>query len=202
MDNIKNLIIDLGGVLIGLNRQKCIDTFKEMGVENIDGLIERYVQDGIFGRHEQGLITDEEFHDGLRKLGNSTLQDWQIDQAWCNFLEDIPDYKIEFLKKAKKKYKVFLLSNTNNIHWQFVVRQFFSRPGYTIDDCFHKTFLSYEMKLVKPDAEIFRQLLTETGIVPQETLFIDDSAENCRSAEQLGIKTYTPQPYEDWTVKI
>ena len=88
---------------------------------------------------------------------------------------------------------VYLLSNTNEIHWQWSCLHAFRYKAFRAEDFFEHIYLSYEMKMAKPDADIFQKVLDETGILPNETLFIDDSEANCRTAEALGISTYTPK---------
>lgn len=201
-DNVKNLLVDFGGVLVGLDRKRCISSFEELGIGNVGKMIELYFQEGIFGKHEMGLISDAEFRNRLRLETSATLTDMQIDDAWCSFLTSVPQYKLDFLKEEKERRKIFLLSNTNNIHWQYAVNNIFNRPGYRVDDLFDKVYLSYELKMVKPDAGIFNYVLKDAGIEADETLFIDDSEINCRVASECGVLTYNASASEDWTKKI
>lgn len=203
-NSIKNLIVDFGGVLVGLDRNRCISRFKALGVEDIDGLINFYVQNDLFGRHEKGAIDDAQFRDGLRAATDTTNpSDDEIDEAWNAFLTDVPRHKLDALKRKRAEgFKVFLLSNTNNIHWTYSVRHFFSADGYHLDDCFDRVFLSYELKLVKPDPAIFKTVLDAAGIDASETLFIDDSEANCQAARFLGISTIHVTPDVDWTTMI
>lgn len=201
-DIVRNLLVDFGGVLIGLDRPRCISSFEKLGIRDVNKMIELYFQEGVFGKHEKGLISDEEFRNVLRSGSPVQLSDEQIDNAWCSFLTSIPQYKLDFLKKEKANRKIFLLSNTNNIHWQYTEKHIFNREGYRTDDLFDKVYLSYKLKMVKPDEEIFDFVLKDAGIKAEETLFIDDSEANCRAASQLGILTYNASASEDWTKNI
>ena len=127
------------------------------------------------------------------------MHDARIDAAWNSFLGSIPTYKLDLLLKLREKYVVYLLSNTNEIHWKWSCKHAFHYKAFRVEDYFERIFLSYEMKMVKPDVAIFEKLLEESGIDPKETFFIDDSTENCRVAETLGISTYTPKACEDWS---
>lgn len=196
--NIKNLIIDLGVVLIDLNRTRCIEEFKKLGVENIDTMVDVCHHDDIFNQFEKGDITPKEFRDKIRTLSTKKLTDAQIDTAWNAFLETIPAYKLDFLLHLRKHYMVYLLSNTNAIHWNWICKKSFAYKGFRAKDFFEEMFLSFELHQAKPDKDIFRTLLSETGIKPGETFFIDDSVENCEVANGLGIETYTPGAKEDW----
>ena len=196
---IKNLIFDFGGVLINLDRQRCIDNFKKLGLGQVEELIGQFSQQGVFMQLEKGLVSSAEFRDNIRGLAGRALTDKQIDAAWNSMLGNIPSYKLDALLKLREKYMVYLLSNTNEIHWKWSCVHAFPHKGFREKDYFEQIFLSYEMKQVKPDTEIFETVLKTTGIRPEETFFIDDSEANCQTAASLGIATYTPQAGEDWT---
>ncbi|MDR1004014.1 MAG: HAD family phosphatase [Prevotellaceae bacterium] len=198
-NNIKNLIIDFGGVLIDLDRRRCLDNFTKLGLPDVEVMLNEYHQQDFFLQHEQGVISSAAFRDEIRKRIGRQVSDRQIDDAWNSFLVGIPAYKLDCLLKLRTRYVVYLLSNTNAIHWQWACRHAFRYKGFRAEDFFEHIYLSYEMKLAKPDPAIFRQVLDETGIAPAQTLFIDDSIANCRTAEALGIRTYTPKAGEDWS---
>lgn len=196
---IKNLIIDFGGVLIDLDRQRCIENFKRLGLPDVEVVLDIYHQQDFFQKYEKGLITSAEFRDVIREKIGKPVTDAQIDDAWNSFLVSIPAAKLDLLLNLRKDYVVYLLSNTNEIHWQWSCQHAFPYKTFRVENYFEHIYLSYEMNMAKPDAEIFQKVLDDTGIIPAETLFIDDSAANCRAAEALGITTYTPQAGEDWS---
>lgn len=196
---IKNLIIDFGGVLIDLNRQRCIENFKRLGLPDVEVVLDIYHQQDFFQKYEKGLITSAEFRDVIREKIGKPVTDAQIDDAWNSFLVSIPAAKLDLLLNLRKDYVVYLLSNTNEIHWQWSCQHAFPYKTFQVENYFEHIYLSYEMNMAKPDAEIFQKVLDDTSIIPAETLFIDDSAANCRAAEALGITTYTPQAGEDWS---
>ncbi|MEG1563023.1 MAG: HAD family phosphatase [Bacteroides sp.] len=195
---IKNLLIDFGGVLINLNRPRCIENFKKLGLCNADEMLDEYHQQGFFLEHEKGQIDAIEFRNGIRDIMGKIVTDRQIDAVWNSFLVDIPTFKLDLLLKLRENYVVYLLSNTNDIHWKWACQHAFPYRGFRVEDYFEKIFLSYEMKMVKPDAEIFQAVIEDTGIVPEQTFFIDDSEANCKTARALGLSTYTPKAGEDW----
>ncbi|MEY8686370.1 HAD family hydrolase [Bacteroides sp. AN502(2024)] len=196
---IKNLLIDLGGVLINLDRQRCMENFRKLGVPNVDDLLDIRHPDGILMQQEKGLITAAEFRDGVRKMIGKAVSDGQIDAAWNSFLVDIPTQKLDLLLKLREKYVVYLLSNTNPIHWEWACAHLFPYRTFKAEDYFEKAFLSFEMKMAKPEPEIFQAVIADTGIEPEETLFIDDSEINCQTARNVGISTYTAKAGEDWS---
>lgn len=196
---IRNLIVDFGGVLIDLDRQRCIENFSRLGVPDTEVMLDVCHQQGIFLQYEKGMISSAEFRDAIRGRMENPATDADIDAVWNSFLVGIPVYKLDLLLKLRERYVVYLLSNTNDIHWRWSCEHAFRYRAFRAEDFFEKIFLSYEMKLSKPDVAIYRKVLDETGINPEETLFIDDSAANCRAAETLGISTYTPKAGEDWS---
>lgn len=196
---IKNLIIDFGGVLIDLDRKRCIENFKKLGFANVEDFLNIFHQQGVFMDQEKGLITPVEFRNEIRDIMGKIVSDKQIDAAWNSFLVDIPTYKLDLLLKLREKYVVYLLSNTNEIHWKWSCKHAFPYRTFKVEDYFEKIYLSYEMKMVKPDPKIFKAVIEDADISPKETLFIDDSDINCKAAQELGISTYTPKAGEDWS---
>lgn len=200
MEGIKNLIIDLGGVLINLTRNRCIEAFESLGVENIrEQITNNYQHKDLFERLELGVISVEQFRDDVRALSGRPLTDEQIDAAWISMLGDIPEEKLELLLELRKRYHTMLLSNTNVLHWEWTRDRFFTNKKHSLSDFFDAIYLSYELHMLKPNAEIFEYVLKDACLVPEETLLIDDAAVNCRGAESLGLKSYMPQPREDWS---
>lgn len=197
MEGIKNLIIDFGGVIINLTRNRCVEAFENMGVENVRDCIVN--NKDLFMQIEMGTITPTEFREGIRHLTRQQLTDEQIDAAWIAMLDDVPAFKLDLLLELRTKYNTMLLSNTNEIHWQWAEKNSFAYNGYHAADFFNRIYLSYELNMLKPNADIFEYVLQDAGLDPSETFFIDDALPNCRTAESLGIRTYAPQPREDWS---
>lgn len=198
-NNIKTIIFDLGGVLYDLDRQKCIDALVGIGVSNAGDLLTDYKQAGIFRQIEEGEISDSEFYNEIRKIAGNNVSDLEIKKAWDAFLIEIPRYKLDLLVKLKSKYQIFMLSNTNSIHFSDAIPNEFTQNGLTINDYFDRLYLSYEMKTSKPHQDIFEKLISDSGIIASEALFIDDSPENIRVANELGFKTYLARPFEDFS---
>jgi glucose-1-phosphatase len=195
--NITTLIFDLGGVLINLNLEQCIQNFKQLGLENFEENLNLFGQKGFFLQFEKGQIKVTEFRNEIRKLSPVHLSDAEIDKAWCSFLCDIPIQKMEMLLELKKKYRLLLLSNTNPLHIEISAAGEFARVGKTISDFFDSCYLSYEMKMAKPDAEIFQSLLETEQVTADECLFLDDGIKNIEQAAKLGIQTYLVKANED-----
>lgn len=196
-NNISTLIFDLGGVIVDLDLAKCIQNFKELGLENIEQYLSNFGQKDFFMQFEKGQIGIPAFRNEIRKLAGTELSDVQIDKAWCSFLTQIPVEKLHLLSELKKKYRLLLLSNTNPLHIETAVAAEFSKTGKTMQDFFDKCYLSYEMGMVKPDVEIFEALLTDAQVKAEECLFLDDGKKNIDTAAALGIQTYWVKPDEN-----
>jgi len=184
---IKNIVFDLGGVLLKLDRNACVEAFTNIGFETFGEILNEYVQDGFFLDFEKGKFDSAEFRDRCRKHINRPVTDEMIDSAMKAFLIEIPKERLDYIKRLKSNYKIYMLSNTNPIAFK-IVEGYFEDLGYSMQDCFDKLYLSYQMKSAKPDATIFKMMLSELGS-PQSVLFIDDSHANLEAASQLGIYT-------------
>ncbi len=187
--NISTLIFDFGGVIVNLDLPQCIQNLKNLGLGDVEKYLSNFGQSGFFLKWESGELTIEEFRTEIRKLTSNELTDKQIDDAWCSFLTDIPVEKIEVLKLLRNKYKLLLLSNTNPLHIQVSAAGEFAKYGGTMNDFFDKCYLSYEMGLIKPNANIFEALLKDAGVRAEECLFIDDGPKNIETASKLGFQT-------------
>ena len=198
---IRNIIFDWGGVLIHLDKTRCTEAFRKLGVEVSDELTNPYGQRADLMDFEKGLMTMEEFHDTVRRIYSPQLTDVQIDNAWNALLLDIPTFKLDMLLELKKHYRLFLLSNTNALHW-IEGRKRFDYKGYKAEDFFDQIFLSHEIHELKPSAEAFLKVAQMANIKPEETLFIDDLEASCKSAEALGFHTYCPIANTDWRSEL
>lgn len=186
--NVKNIIFDLGGVLINIDYKATENAFKQAGIKNFNELFSQAKQTRLFDNLEKGLIDEQTFKDGLRLLSNVNLSDKAIDDAWNAMLLDFPQHRIELLKNARKNYRTYLLSNTNELHIP-VFEQLIEKE-YGISDfssLFHKLYYSCRIGLRKPDKEIFELVISENNLNPNETLFIDDSIQHVQGALSVGI---------------
>jgi len=198
--DIKNIVFDFGGVLVNLNPQACMDALQALGVPRPADYLTPYGHQGPFGAFENGDIDLPEFRRQLRELFSLQADDAAIDAAWAAFLEDVPYRKIRLVYALSRRYRVFLLSNTNPIHTRCL--QQFARAGYPAEECFEKMYFSYQIGLSKPGSEIFEYVARDAGLQPEETLLVDDSPSNCRTAASLGWQTACPRPFEDFGLSL
>jgi len=187
--NIKNIILDLGGVIINLDTQQPFNAFKKLFADNYSEIETTFKAMNLLNNFEVGKVSTEEFIlFFLNRHPNLTPK--QVVAIWNSMLLDIPKKRIVLIRKLALKYNVFLLSNTNEIHLTQINNYLFDTYGITsINSLFKKAYFSHEVGFRKPDTEIFKLVLNENKLNPSETLFIDDSIEHIQSANQLGINT-------------
>jgi putative hydrolase of the HAD superfamily len=192
MQNIKNIIFDYGNVIFHIDFKRVQQAWKSLGINNADEFYGHRQQDAVFNQLEKGEITNAQFRDRIRQLTNRhDLTDQQIDDAWNAIFIGIPPENHHLLLQIKPKYRTFLLSNTNAIHYDYFnnyVKEHFNLDGN--DSLFERTYYSHLMGKRKPDAEIFEQVLHENHLDPAETLFIDDSPQHLETARKLGLHTF------------
>ena len=162
---IHNLIFDLGGVLYDLDIEGCLQAFEQAGLTEVRHLITGTNEAGIFQAYETGELSTPRFREEVRRLiGNPQLTDEDIDRMWNRMLVHLPQEKLDLLHELGRHYRLYLLSNTNDLHWEHVVRQAFAKRGYQVSDFFQQVFLSFRMKLAKPNPAIFLTALENAGL--------------------------------------
>jgi FMN phosphatase YigB (HAD superfamily) len=190
LENVKNIILDLGGVIINLNQDLTYAAFKELFPAKYEAILLELDGNHYLEKFETSEITSREFIDFFQKFDNSISEE-NIISAWNSMLLDIPENRITLIKSLAKKYSVSLLSNTNEIHYQFIDEYAIQKHKIrSFDSLFKHTFLSHKIRLRKPNTSIFEYVLKEANFLPNETLFIDDTLEHINSAKQLGIRTH------------
>lgn len=191
---MKNIIFDFGGVILNLDISASLRAFERMGIKQLANSNGTRYRDPVFNLHETGAVTDQQFREAIKKLTNQSVTDDEIDEAWTGMLLDIPKDRVDYILDLKKKYRVFLLSNTNHIHQLRFEPYFKHRFGFSFHDLFERVYYSHDEGLRKPDNEAFLNVLNQSGLKAGETLFVDDSLENIEAAGKLGINTYHIQP--------
>ena len=190
-DSIKNIVFDLGDVIINIDVPRAAQSFATLSGREKAEVIRLFEESKLFRLFETGQLDAPGFRSHVRQLlENSAWDDTEIDTAWNSLLLELPAERVELLKELSKKYRLFLLSNTSSIHIEAVNKILHKASGVEqLDDLFEKVFLSYEMGIMKPHPEIYRRVLEEADIQAEETLFLDDNADNIRAASALGIQT-------------
>ncbi|GAB3543706.1 HAD family hydrolase [Spirosoma fluminis] len=209
MATLKNLIFDLGDVIIPIDLTAPIRNFAMLAKLPEEEVRAIWKQHDFINRYETGLIDDESFRGHVRELlrnrateaGTETVAsdawaDEIIDTAWNTVLLDLPLERIERIKALKPNYRLFLLSNTSPIHIRQVNHVLTGMGQPTLEELFERVFYSYEVRMAKPSPEIYQHVLSEAGLIAEETAFFDDNAANIRAAAELGIQAVHVQPPE------
>lgn len=193
---IKAIVFDFGDVFINLNKNAVVRELKKFNVDEFSDELRENNH-----KYEKGLISSEEFLSGYQQA-NPEFSKEEIKRSWNTILTDFPRYRLDFIKRLseKKEYKLILLSNTNEIHINWIKEHvpFFEE----FRKCFDAFYLSYEINMRKPDAEIYRFVLEEHGLKAEECLFIDDTAANTQAAEELGFHTWNLEPTREDVIDL
>jgi putative hydrolase of the HAD superfamily len=185
------IIFDFGAVIIDIDYHKTRDAFEKQGIKNFDELFSKAKQNNLFDNLEKGLISEIKFRDELRAISGINLNDNTIDACWNSMLLQMPSNRVEMLKKLQLHKPLYLLSNTNIIHEKAFSAAIEGEYGWnSFKSIFQKVYLSHEIKLRKPDLEIFEKVLSENNLNPSTTLFIDDSPQHIEGARKAGIYAF------------
>lgn len=162
----------------------------KLGIDDFDTMYSQAAQSDLFDAIETGRISPQQFINGMLDFLPGHVTPNQVVHAWNAMLLDIPVERIEFLLELKKTHSIFLLSNTNSIHIDVALREWDQTSTSSIYNTFHKVYFSHEMGMRKPDVEIFERVCTEQGLIPSETLFIDDSIQHVEGARKAGLHAH------------
>ena len=191
MPETKNIIFDLGGVLLDIDYQKTITAFHKLGLENFEEMFSQFKADALFEKLETGALSEVDFYAAIKKRTNAVITEEEIDNAWNALLLNFRNESLQFLEKLSGKYKIYLLSNTNSIHLKCFKKLFTIETGKPLLDAyFIKAWYSNEVGLRKPGAQFFEFVLQQENLNASETLFIDDTLFNIETAKNLGFKTH------------
>ncbi|MBO9199514.1 MULTISPECIES: HAD family hydrolase [Niastella] len=188
MAPVKNIIFDLGGVLLNLDVAKTSEAFKELGLTQIDELFRIGHAASFFRDYEMGTISDELFVEKAQQLAAPGTTKEQVIAAWNIMLLDFPAERVEFLKKLKSKYRLYLFSNTNHIHLLHFHKEYREVYGTEMDHLFEKAYYSHLIKHRKPDVTAYEYVINDSGVHAAETLFIDDALVNVEGAREAGLQ--------------
>ena len=201
--NITNVVFDFGGVVAPADLGIVIDRFKALGFENVEEYLNLVRQHGIFGDFETGLIDKEGFRSGVSKEAGREVSMEECRHAYMGFFSTVPERNLDLFRKLRAEgYRLSLLSNTNPFVMEWALSKAFDGHGHSLDDYLDSIYASYEMKVMKPDARIFRMMLESESVAPSQVLFIDDGPKNVAAAKALGINAIQAINGEDWTEDV
>jgi putative hydrolase of the HAD superfamily len=178
----------LGGVLLNLDMNRTRKGFEKLGMKDFNEHYNHGKQTGVFDWFESGKISAHEFRNELKKHLPPSITDLEIDAAWNAMLLDLPMERLDLLKSLSKNYRLFLLSNTNEIHFKAFSKYLKTTFGFSdFSGFFEQQYFSHLTGMRKPNAEIFELVLTENKLIANETLFIDDSLHHVEGSKKVGI---------------
>ena len=190
MKNIEAIIFDLGGVILNIDYNLTRSSFEEAGVSHFDNMYSQSTADELFKRLETGKISEDDFYNAFRDCTSTSISNEQMESCWNAMLLDFREDTLMFLDTVKTKYRTFLLSNTNIIHYKKFEKIYYQKQrGNAFDAFFEKTYYSFDMGLRKPDADCYNLVLNNNRLSPATTLFIDDTDKNIATAKMLGMQT-------------
>jgi len=191
MREIKNIIFDLGGVLLDIDYKLTEEAFIELGCRRFEELYSQAQQTSLFDDFEKGSISEMVFFYKLRNLTELDVSFRQMKEAWNAMLIGFPEKNYALLKSLKGKYRIFLLSNTNESHiekFEKLIEKVCPVPEF--ESLFEKIYYSNEINLKKPYAACFLKILLENNLTADETVFIDDSIQHVKGAAKTGINAH------------
>lgn len=200
---LKNYIFDLGGVVLDIQMQNAYEQFMALGLPAAElekgSSVYKWMED-----YQLGLLNTQDFCLQIADKCFSTTTPRDIEQAWNSICLDIAERKLDALRRLRQRedVTVSLLSNTNDLHWECCCQKWFNANGNNLVDFFDHIFLSQELHLQKPDPEIFRTAIRTLNANPNETIFIDDNADNVASAANCGLQTLHATPDIDWVESL
>ena len=200
---IKNIIFDLGGVIMTIDQNEALRRFKELGVADIERRLDPYTQTGIFGDVEEGKITAEEFCAELSRIVGRTLSFDECKYGWLGYRKEVPQRNLDMLRRLRSEgYRLILLSNTNPFMMSWALTKDFDGGTGSLEDYFDALYLSFRLGVMKPNPKFFQAVIDNEHVLPGESLFVDDGPRNVEAARKLGFNTMCPVNGEDWTGKL
>ena len=197
---IKNIVFDLGGVIMTIDQEEAVRRFKELGLANAERHLDPYTQTGIFGDIEEGKITAEDFRIKLSRMIGKELSFNECKYAWLGYRKEIPQRNLEILKRLRSdNYRLILLSNTNPFMMSWAMTKDFDGGYASLEDYFDAIYLSFRIGVMKPNPKFFQVVLDNEDILPEESLFVDDGSRDVEAASKLGFNIMCPVNREDWT---
>lgn len=191
MSEIKNIIFDLGGVIINLDIPKTIAEFNKLSVVPFESIYNQLQQSPIFDLFDKGQISETDFFKELKRYLKEDVTDTQMIDAWNAMLLDFPIHRLQLLSALNLKYRIFLLSNTNETHITQLESDLHKEHRYkNLEPFFEKVYYSCRIGMRKPDSDIFEFVLNQNKLNAHETIFIDDSPQHIKGALNTGIQSY------------
>ena len=187
--NFKNILFDLGGVILDINVQATLKQFYELGFPAELMQFPNSMTTDLYFRYETGKLDTEQFRNEIRKAAGIEMTDHAFDEAWNAMLVGFPEERIALLKRLSKRYNLYMLSNTSSLHVKVFEKMYLEAAGEPMQEVFKKIYYSHEIAWHKPDLEAWEYVLNDAHIKAEETLFLDDNIHNIKASQELGFQT-------------
>ena len=186
--NIKNILFDLGGVILDINVQATLKQFYELGFPAELMQFPNSMTTDLYFKYETGKLNTEQFRNQIRKAAGVEMTDRAFDEAWSAMLVRFPEERVALLNELSKRYKLYMLSNTSALHVKVFEKMYLASAGESMHQVFDKIYYSHEIGWHKPDREAWEYVIKDAAINPEETLFLDDNIHNIKASQELGFK--------------
>ena len=186
--NFKNILFDLGGVILDINVQATLKQFYELGFPAELMQFPNSMTTDLYFRYETGKLDTEQFRNEIRKTAGVEMTDHAFDEAWNAMLVRFPEERIALLKRLSKRYNLYMLSNTSSLHVKVFEKMYLEVAGEPMQEVFKKIYYSHEIGWHKPDLEAWEYVLNDAHIKAEETLFLDDNIHNIKASQELGFQ--------------
>lgn len=186
---ITTYLFDLGGVLVNYDLQRDTEALQAVGLPLYSQWSQHPELQRVANLYLNGLLPAYDFCRQIRPFCRPGVTDAEIEYSMIAVMADLPRFRLERLAELRRHARVYLLSNINVPTWRYCAEQF-RQAGFAVEDCFDRTFLSFELQVAKPDPAIFRHVIAETGLQPEATLYLDDDRKNIQTGRDLGFQTY------------
>lgn len=199
---IKNIILDLGGVIVDIDYNGPVEAFKQLHIQNLEEMYSQKAANPLFEKLEVGAISNQSFIEEIQKLSTAPITAEQITHAWNRILGNFRTNTVDYILQLKKQYNVYLLSNTNAIHQTCFEATFQEQFNFPLQNCFHKIYYSHQIGLRKPYATAYQFVLNDAQIEANQTIFVDDSPVNIPAPHSLGITTHLLLPGQNLELEL
>jgi HAD superfamily hydrolase (TIGR01509 family) len=186
--HIKNILFDLGGVILDIDVHATLKGFYELGFPSELLQYPNNMTSDLFFRYETGKLGTVEFRNEIRKITGLDLADEALDEAWNAMILRIPAERTQLIEKLKGRYELYMLSNTSPLHVPVFEQMYLEKAEKPMKDYFKKIYYSYEIGWHKPDNGAWEYVIKDAGLVPEETLFLDDNIHNIKASQELGFQ--------------
>jgi len=184
----KNILFDLGGVILDINVQATLKGFYDLGFPAELMQFPHSMTTDLFFKYETGKLDTDQFRNAIRESAGVEMSNQAFDEAWNAMLVRVPEERTVLLKHLSERYPLYMLSNTSSLHVAVFEKMYLDAAGVSMHEIFKKIYYSHEIGWHKPDQVAWEFVIKDAGIKPEETLFLDDNIHNVKASQELGFQ--------------